>query len=143
MGETWQSTDENRNLLVCWQNTTLTSVAWVIAGEISLYRLRSKNQSIAVLSNSFTTWLFNFTVPYMYNVDSGNLGARTGFIFAGASVLLFAASYLLVPNLQGFGTLEIDWLYQHKISVREFQEHREDVASDLSAREGSFADATA
>ena len=113
-----------RNVLIVVQNTALTSVAWVITGEISPYRLRSKNQSIAVLSNSFTTWLFNFTVPYMYNVDSGNLGAKTGLIFAGASVVLLLASYPLVPDLRGFSTVEVDRLYESKISVRRFQKQR-------------------
>ena len=117
----------DRNVLVCWQNTTLTSVAWVIAGEISPYRLRSKNQSIAVLSNSFTTWLFNFTAPYMYNVDSGNLGAKTGFVFAGASVLLLLASYPLIPDLRGLSTVEVDRLYESKVSPRRFQRHKSDV----------------
>ena len=121
----------SRNVLVCIQNTTLTSVAWVIAGEISPYRLRSKNQSIAVLSNSFTTWLFNFTVPYMYNVDSGNLGAKTGFVFAGATLVLLLASFPLIPDLRGFSTVEIDWLYQNKVSVRKFQQHRDAAASEV------------
>ena len=54
----------------------------------------------------------------MYNVDSGNLGAKTGFVFAGASVLLLLASYPLIPDLRGFSTVEIDWLYQNKIRCR-------------------------
>ncbi|GAB7348640.1 hypothetical protein MBLNU459_g7012t1 [Dothideomycetes sp. NU459] len=122
------------NVLVTWQNTTLTSVSWVVAGEISAYRLRGKNQSIAVMSNSFTTWLFNFILPYIYNVDAGNLGARTGFVFAAASAVLFLASYFVVPDLRGFATDEIDWLYESKISVRKFQEH-----NDGRAREGVAA----
>ncbi|UJO19999.1 MFS transporter fmqE [Fulvia fulva] len=84
-----------------------------------------KNQSIAVLSNSFTTWLFNFTVPYMYNVDSGNLGAKTGLVFAGASVLLLLASYPLIPDLRGLSTVEVDRLYESRVSPRGFQQHRD------------------
>lgn len=116
--------------MVCWQNTTLTSVSWVIAGEISPYRLRSKNQAIAVLSNALTTWLFNFTVPYMYNIDSGNLGARTGLVFGGASLLLFVVSYPLIPDLRGLSTTEIDWLYENKISPRKFQEYANGRAAE-------------
>lgn len=123
---TWLS----RNVLICWQNTTVTSMSWVIAGEISPYRFRSKNQSVSVMSNAITTWLFNFIVPYMYNVDSGNLGIRTGFIFGAASLLLFAVSWPLVPDLRGFTPSEIDWLYQSKISPAKFQQYADGRAAE-------------
>jgi hypothetical protein len=116
--------------LVCWQSTTLTSVAYVIAGEISPYRLRSKNQAITVLSNALTTWLFNFVVPYMYNIDSGNLGARTALVFAGSSLLLLLISYPLIPDLRGLTTAEIDWLYENKIAPRQFQEYTNGRAAE-------------
>ncbi|PSK51856.1 hypothetical protein B9Z65_3123 [Elsinoe australis] len=118
------------NLLVCWQNTTLTSSSYIIAAELSSYRLRGKSQAIAIMSNAITTWLFNFVVPYMYNVDSGNLGAKTGFVFAGASLLLFAASYFVVPNLKDFSTDEVDWLYESRISVRDFAKYNDGRARD-------------
>ena len=116
--------------MVCWQSTTLTSVAFVIAGEISPYRLRSKNQSIAILSNAVTTWLFNFVVPYMYNIDSGDLGARTALVFAAASLVLLLVSYPLIPDLRGLSTAEIDWLYENKISPRKFQEYTHGRAAE-------------
>jgi hypothetical protein len=125
-----------RNVLICWENTTLTSVAFVIAGEIAPWRLRTKNQSIAVLSNSFTTWLFNFTVPYMYNLGSGDLGARTGFVFAGASLLLFILSYPLVPDLRGLTTGEVDWLYENGVPVRQFQRYKGSIPAEGAAAAG-------
>ncbi|KAF3041898.1 hypothetical protein E8E12_005761 [Didymella heteroderae] len=111
------------NVLIAWQLLTMTSIGWVITAEVSSYRLRAKTQSIGVISNAATTWLFTFTVPYMYNTDSGNLGARTGFVFMGTSVLLLIGSWFLVPDLQGFTTEEVDWLYTQKISVRHFQQY--------------------
>ncbi|KAF2222564.1 hypothetical protein BDZ85DRAFT_313551 [Elsinoe ampelina] len=121
------------NLLICWQNTTLTSISYVITAELSSYRLRSKSQAIAIMSNAITTWLFNFVVPYMYNVDSGNLGARTGFVFAGASLVLFAASWFVVPDLKDFATDEVDWLYERKIEVRRFGEYTDGRAKQGAA----------
>ncbi|KAH7306132.1 hypothetical protein BKA65DRAFT_559977 [Rhexocercosporidium sp. MPI-PUGE-AT-0058] len=59
---------------------TLVSTAWAITSEISSYRLRAKTQGVAVISNALSTWLFTFTVAYIYNVDAGNLGIRAGFI---------------------------------------------------------------
>ena len=86
----------------------MTSIGWVITAEISSHRLRAKTQSIGVISNAATTWLFTFAVPYTYNTDSGNLGARTGFVFMGSSILLLVGSWYLVPDLHGFTTDEVD-----------------------------------
>lgn len=110
----------------------MTSVGWVITAEISTYRLRLKTQAVGVVSNAFVTWLFTFTVPYMYNTDAGNLGARAGFVFMGCSVLLFVGSWFLVPDLQGFTADEVDWLYSQKIPVWRFQDY-----ADGRAKEGA------
>jgi hypothetical protein len=32
--------------------------------------------SLGIMAQTLSTWIFTFTVPYMYNVDSGNLGAQ-------------------------------------------------------------------
>lgn len=74
----------------------------------------------------------------MYNVDAGNLGARAGFVFSGASILLFVISYFVIPELEGFAIEEIDWLYQNKIPVRHFQKY-----ADGRAKEGVAAMALA
>lgn len=110
----------------------MTSIAWVITAEVSTLRLRLKTQSLGVISDAFVTWLFTFAVPYMYNTDSGNLGARAGFVFMSSSVLLLIGSFFLVPNLKGFTTDEVDWLYPQGIPPRKFQEY-----ADGSAKEGA------
>lgn len=112
---------------------TLVSTSWAITGEISPYRLRAKTQGIAVISNAFSTWLFTFTVAYIYNVDAGNLGIRAGFVYGGGSLLFLVVSYLLVPDLRGFAVEEVDWLYENKVPVWKFQE------SALAAKQGVAA----
>lgn len=54
-------------------------------------------------------------MPYIYNVDVGNIGARTGFIFAGTSVLLLAGTWYLVPDTTNMTTEEIDEAYAQKL----------------------------
>jgi len=88
------------------------------------------------MASAFATWFFTFTVPYIYNTDAGNLGARAGFVFMGSSVVLVIGSYFLVPDLQGFSTDEVDWLYENKISVLEFQKY-----ADGRAKEGALSKA--
>jgi hypothetical protein len=101
----------------------MQAVGWPIATEISSYRLRVKSLSIGVFAQTLSTWITTFTVPYMYNVDSGNLGACTAFPFAGITVLLIAGAYLLVPDTTGLSTEEIDRLYEDKVPVRKFQKY--------------------
>ena len=58
----------------------------------------------------------------MYNVGagSGNLGAKTGFVFMGSSVILFVMAYFWIPETHGLTTEEIDRLYESKVSPRKF-----------------------
>jgi hypothetical protein len=69
----------------------------------------------------------------MYNTDSGNLGARTEFVFMGSPMLLLIGSWFLMPNLHGLDTNEVDWLYAQKTSVRLFQQHAD--SAKISAPE--------
>ncbi|KAJ6013247.1 hypothetical protein N7540_007838 [Penicillium herquei] len=59
----------------------------------------------------------------MYNVDSGNLGARTGFVFAGTSVFLLLGALTIVPNTTGLSPADIDELYEARVPIREFSKH--------------------
>lgn len=56
----------------------------------------------------------------MYNVDSGNLGARTGFVFAGMTLLLVVIAYILIPDTTGLTAEEIDHAYASKVPTRAF-----------------------
>lgn len=96
-------------------------MGWPIAAELSSYRLRANTISIGIISQTFSTWLTTFVVPYMYNVDSGNLGARTGFVFAATTILLFVGAYLIIPDTTGMTAEEIDHAYSTKTPVRRFQ----------------------
>lgn len=97
---------------------------WSIAAEISSYRLRAKSMALGMMAQTFTTWIITFVVPYMYNVDSGNLGARTGFVFAGSSVLLIWGVYALVPDTTGLSTEDLDNFYKARVPVRKFATHK-------------------
>lgn len=93
-------------------------MGWPIAAELSSYRLRGKTISVAIMAQTLSTWLNLFCVPYMYNVDSGNLGARTGFVYAGISILLIAGAFGIVPDTTGMTTEEIDAAYERGLPAR-------------------------
>ncbi|CZR69445.1 related to MFS sugar permease [Phialocephala subalpina] len=126
------------NLLISWQAVTLVSTAWAITSEISSYRLRAKTQGVAVISNAFSTWLFTFTVAYIYNVDAGNLGIRAGFVYGGGSLLFFIFSFFLVPDLRGFSTEEVDWLYENRVPIWKIQENAARAREGVQAMEANM-----
>lgn len=99
---------QNIYFLISIQAATLQGAGWPIAAEIPLYHLRSKTVSIGLFAQTGTAWLFTFVTPYMYNVDSSNLGAKTAFIYAGTTVFLVGCAWKLIPDTTGLSTAEID-----------------------------------
>jgi hypothetical protein len=79
-------------------------------------------QSISIMTQAFTSWLFQFCTPYIYNVSagSGNLGAKTGFIFMGCSVVLLGLAWFWIPETKGLSTEVVDGLYGGGVSPRRF-----------------------
>ncbi|KAF7550516.1 hypothetical protein G7Z17_g5674 [Cylindrodendrum hubeiense] len=111
------------NVLISIQASTLQGAGWPIAAEVPSYHLRSKTLSIGIFAQTGTTWLFTFITPYMYNVDSGNLGAKTGFIYAGTTVFLIVCAWILVPDTTGLSTAEIDAAYETGVKPGNFHKH--------------------
>jgi MFS family permease len=124
------------NILISLQTSMLLGAGWPIAAELSSYHLRAKTLSIGVVSQTLTSWLFNFITPYMYNVDSGNLGAKTGFIYAGTSLLLIVGGWYLIPDTTGMTTEEIDGAYEAGVSPRAFQSFRTHVPNAVDKEMG-------
>jgi hypothetical protein len=64
----------------------------------------------------------------MQNVDTGsrNLGAKTGFLFMGSSILLLGLAWLWIPETRGLSTEEIDSLYERGMSPRKFERVKRD-----------------
>ncbi|KAJ5727086.1 hypothetical protein N7493_004906 [Penicillium malachiteum] len=112
------------NVLISFQASLVQASGWSIAAELSTLRLRAKSMSLGMMAQTLSTWVFTFTVPYMYNVDSGNLGARTAFVFAGLSVLLILGAVTIVPDTRGLSPGDIDDLYEARVPIREFPKHR-------------------
>ncbi|KAL2849360.1 general substrate transporter [Aspergillus pseudodeflectus] len=92
----------------------------VIAAEVSASQLRAQTQGIAYMSGGFSTWLFSFVVPYMFNTDEGNLGARTGFVFAALCALGAVVVWVEFPETKGRSYLELDEMFDLKLPARKF-----------------------
>lgn len=122
------------NVLISLTTSTLQAAAWPVAAEIPSYHLRAKSISLGVFTQTITSWLFIFVTPYMYNVDTGDLGARTGFIYAGTTLLLGICAFRLVPDTTGLTTTEVDAAYAAGVSPRRFQEFTSEAARDEDSK---------
>jgi MFS family permease len=111
------------NVLISFQAAILQGVGWAVAAEVPTPNLRAKTLSLGLCGQTLTTWLFQFVTPYMYNVDSGRLGSRVGFVHAGITVLVLAGAWFLVPDTTNMTTQEIDEAYQNGISPRNFRSY--------------------
>ncbi|KAL2851064.1 general substrate transporter [Aspergillus pseudoustus] len=92
----------------------------VLAAEVSASQLRAQTQGIAYMTGGFSTWLFSFVVPYMFNTDEGNLGARTGFVFAALCALGAVVVFVEFPETKGRSYRELDEMFDMGVKARKF-----------------------
>ncbi|KAH8199174.1 hypothetical protein TruAng_006643 [Truncatella angustata] len=102
-------------------NLGVGSAYSVVASEVSSVRLRSRSSGIGFIANALASWAFNFTVPYMFNADEGNLGGKIGFVFAAFSIIGFVSSWFFVPETKTKTFAEIDYLFERKTPTRAFK----------------------
>ncbi|KAH6662932.1 general substrate transporter [Plectosphaerella plurivora] len=93
----------------------------VSAAEMPSVRLRAKTMGLGFFVNAFMTWIFSFTVPYMFNADQGNLGGKIGFVFMGFCVIGFGLSWLEIPETKNMTYSRIEQLFESGVSARRFK----------------------
>ena len=99
------------------------SIYPVVAGATSTLRLRAKSQSLGFFAQFLFSWIFTYTVPYMYSTDEGNLGGKVGFIFSTLSAMAFLVLYLEVPEIQNRTVAELDVMFEAEVPTREFAKY--------------------
>lgn len=107
-----------------------------VLGETATARLRAK--TIAIGSNvqqaSYTMW--QFVLPYIFNPDQANLGAKSAFIFGGFCVFLFAYIYFCQTENMGRSFEELDEMFAKHVPARKFKTYvtRTQLAAAAAAR---------
>jgi hypothetical protein len=107
--------------------------SYAISGEASTLDLRSKSQGIAWMTTGATTGLFGFVMPYIFNADQGNLGAKTGFVYAGLCLVGLVVVYFCVPDMKGRTAAEIDMMFDERIDARKFRSWKNTSAADVAS----------
>ncbi|KAK5045093.1 hypothetical protein LTR84_010241 [Exophiala bonariae] len=109
-------------LLYCFVfNVTIGATAYTILAEIPTPRLRVKTASMAfALENGlFTMW--GFVLPYLFNPDKANLGAKVTFIFGALSILCTIYLWVFQPECSHLSFEELDELFMNKVPARKFK----------------------
>ncbi|KAF5593501.1 general substrate transporter [Fusarium subglutinans] len=112
------------NLVMVFFNIASGPVNPIIASETSSVRLRAKANAVGFICNSFMSWVFNFCVPYIFNSDEGNLGGKTGLIFAALSVIAWIIFWFDLPEMKNRTYLELDEMFENKVKTRQFRKYK-------------------
>ena len=78
----------------------------------------------------FGSWLFNFVVPYLFNVDEANLGGKTGFFFTGLCLVGLAVIYFEIPEMKGRTYEKLDEMFEMRLPTRAFKGYTVEPRSD-------------
>ena len=113
---------------------TIGPVAFIVVGETSSTRLRSK--SIALGRNAYNVFsIISFTVaPYILNPTKGNWKGKSGFL-AGALCLLCAIwGFFRLPECKGRTFEELDIMFSRKLKAWEFESYVIDHQVDIETK---------
>ncbi|KIW68090.1 hypothetical protein PV04_04058 [Phialophora macrospora] len=118
-------------------NATIGATAFTIMTEIPTARLRAKTVSLSVGLQSALFTMWGFVLPYLFNPDKANLGAKVTFIFGALSVLSIVYLWLYQPESAGLSYERLDELFIGRVKAKMFQE--KDVSS-LGSRSRSASE---
>ena len=77
---------------------SIGATGFILASEVSTVRLRGVTQALVTVTNAIWGLIMQFTIPYMINIDAGNLGGKTGFIFFATGLVTAVVGYFLFPE---------------------------------------------
>jgi len=101
-------------------NATIGATAFTIMAEIPTARLRAKTASISIGLQSALFTMWGFVLPYLFNPDKANLGAKVTFIFGALSVLSMVYLVLYQPESAGLSYERLDELFIGKVKANMF-----------------------
>lgn len=81
--------------------------------------------------------MFSFVLPYIFNPNKANLGAKTSFIFGGLGIFCLVYIWFYQPETSGRTYDELDEMFTKHIPARNFKSYRPEAA--LRAQEATAA----
>ncbi|KAF4123898.1 Sugar (and other) transporter [Geosmithia morbida] len=110
-----------------WYNVSIGSSAFPLLCEVSTARLRVKTIAIGYALQNAINVMWQFVIPYMFNPDRANLGAKIAFIFGGLCFFCLVYLWLYQPETSGRSYQELDEMFIKGVPAREFKTYRTEV----------------
>lgn len=71
--------------------------------------------------------MWAFVIPYLFNPDQANLGAKVAFIFGALAILSTVYLWFCQPEVAGRSYEELDEMFMKKVPAREFKTYQTGV----------------
>ncbi|SPO03170.1 related to maltose permease [Cephalotrichum gorgonifer] len=121
-------------MLYCFfYNVTIGATAYTVLAEVATSRLRVKTIAIGLTVMNGLTMMWSFTLPYLFNPDKANLGAKLAFIFGGLAILSLGFLWLYLPETAKRTYEELDEMFMKKVPARKFKEYKSDAQANGEA----------
>ncbi|KAH7134563.1 general substrate transporter [Dactylonectria estremocensis] len=108
-------------------NISIGATAYTLLCEVATSKLRVKTISIGVATQYTIYIVWAFTIPYLFNPDQANLGAKTAYLFGGIGVLCVVYLWFYQPETANRSFEELDEMFRKGISVRDFVNYKTEV----------------
>ncbi|KAJ5993039.1 General alpha-glucoside permease [Penicillium sp. IBT 35674x] len=95
-------------------------VCYSLVSELSSTRLRAKSIVLARISYNVSGVIVNIITPRMLNPSAWDWGAKSGFFWAGTSLLCLVWVFYRLPEPKGRTYAELDLLFERGVSARKF-----------------------
>ena len=95
-------------------------ICYTIVAEIPSTRLKAKTIVLARNFNNMAGLINNTLMPRMLGVNSWNWGAKTGLYWAAWCLVILVWAYFRLPETKDRTYGELDILFEHGVSAREF-----------------------
>ena len=104
--------------------------SWVIIGETSSVRLRPLTTGIGRGAYYLVNIPCIFLASYMLNTDKWDLGAKSGYVWAGTALICTVMSWIWIPEMKDRSFREIDILFQRRVPARKWKKTVVDINDD-------------
>ncbi|KAL4952460.1 general substrate transporter [Aspergillus filifer] len=122
-----------------WYNCTIGAAGYTIPTEVSTSRLRVKTIAIGLALQNSLYMMWSFVLPYLFNPDKANLGAKVMFIFGGLSIISLVYLWFYQPETAGRTYAELDEMFYKCVPAWKFKGYRTDnQAMGEAVKEGTF-----
>ncbi|KAI1503621.1 general substrate transporter [Biscogniauxia marginata] len=112
-------------IIYCWlYNATIGATAYTIVAEVPTSRLRAKTVAVGIALQYCVSLIWQFVLPYMFNPDQANMGAKVAFVFGGLAVICIVYLWFCQPETAGRTYEELDEMFAKKVPARKFKTYK-------------------